>query len=149
MNHLKSFWAAAVTLVFLCGNMAVAWAGNADESEKGLQKATFAGGCFWCMEPPFEKLAGVTAVISGYTGGPEVNPTYREVAGGKTGHTEAVQITFDSRTIGYDELLEVFGGAWTRPMPTGNLRIEAVSIDPVSSTTMKLKKELPRRLSRG
>ena len=78
-------------------------------------KATFAGGCFWCLEPPFEKLEGVSAVVSGYIGGPELNPTYREVAGGKTGHLEAVQITFDPETISYERLLEVY---WMQFDPT-------------------------------
>ena len=80
---------------------------NAEEAEKGLQKVTLAGGCFWCMEPPFERLPGVTSVISGYTGGPEVNPSYREVASGRTGHTEAVQVTYDSRKISFEEILDV------------------------------------------
>ena len=70
--------------------------------------ATFAGGCFWCMEPPFEDLPGVRSVISGYTGGPETDPTYRRVASGRTGHTEAVQIDFNPEIISYEELLEVY-----------------------------------------
>jgi len=64
-----------------------------------LEKAMFAGGCFWCMEPPFEKLAGVKEVISGYTGGRKVNPTYEEVSAGGTGHLEAVEITEGAYTI--------------------------------------------------
>jgi peptide methionine sulfoxide reductase msrA/msrB len=80
-----------------------------------LQKATFAGGCFWCMEPPFEKLDGVKEVISGYTGGHKENPTYEEVSSGTTGHAEAVQITFDPSTIGYADLLDVF---WQQMDPT-------------------------------
>ena len=78
-------------------------------------RATFAGGCFWCMEPPFEKLHGVYAVISGYTGGPEKNPTYEQVSTGRTGHAEAIQIRYDPERIGYDELLQVF---WRRIDPT-------------------------------
>ncbi len=70
--------------------------------------ATFAGGCFWCMEPPFEGLEGVRSVISGYTGGPEVDPTYQEVSSGRTGHTEAVQIDFNPEIISYDDLLEIY-----------------------------------------
>jgi peptide methionine sulfoxide reductase msrA/msrB len=80
-----------------------------------LEKATFAGGCFWCMEPPFEKLDGVVEVISGYTGGHKDNPTYEEVSSGTTGHIEAVQIFFDSSKISYEELLEVF---WMQIDPT-------------------------------
>jgi hypothetical protein len=60
--------------------------------DKKLETATFAGGCFWCMEPPFEKLGGVAEVISGYTGGAEENPAYEEVSSGETGHVEAIQI---------------------------------------------------------
>ncbi len=70
--------------------------------------AIFAGGCFWCMEPPFDKLDGVISTISGYTAGHKKNPTYREVTTGSTGHTEVVQIAFDSKKISYEELLEVF-----------------------------------------
>ncbi len=71
-------------------------------------EAIFAGGCFWCMEAPFEKLPGVVEVISGYTGGETVNPSYEEVSSGKTGHAEAVKIIFDPARTSYSELLEVF-----------------------------------------
>ena len=88
------------------------------EAKPGEARATFAGGCFWCMEPPFEKLPGVSRVISGYTGGPEKNPTYKQVAGGFTGHTEAVQIFYDPEKVSYEKLLEVF---WRQinPMDAG------------------------------
>ena len=66
-------------------------------------KATFAGGCFWCMEPPFDKLDGVVSTISGYAGGTKKNPTYEEVSAGKTGHTEVVQITYDPKKITYEK----------------------------------------------
>ncbi len=82
---------------------------------ENVEKATFAGGCFWCMEHPFEKLDGVTEVISGYTGGHKVNPTYKEVSAGGTGHVEAVQITYDSNKISYDDLLDVY---WRQIDPT-------------------------------
>ncbi len=78
-------------------------------------KATFAGGCFWCMEPPFDKLPGVVSTTSGYTGGKKLNPTYREVSDGQTGHTEAVQIVYDPAKISYDQLLNVF---WRNIDPT-------------------------------
>ncbi|APH05768.1 peptide-methionine (S)-S-oxide reductase MsrA [Bacillus weihaiensis] len=81
----------------------------------GHEIATFAGGCFWCMEPPFEKLDGVYSVTSGYTGGEEKNPTYNEVSGKQTGHVEAVQIEYDPEIISYDQLLEVF---WRQIDPT-------------------------------
>ena len=77
--------------------------------------ATFAGGCFWCMEPPFEKLAGVEAVISGYTGGTTENPTYAEVTAGGTGHIEAVEIYYNPQIITYETLLQVF---WRQIDPT-------------------------------
>lgn len=78
-------------------------------------KATFAGGCFWCMEHPFEKLDGVVEVLSGYTGGQKDHPTYYEVLAGKTGHLEAVQILYDPSKITYSELLDVF---WRQIDPT-------------------------------
>jgi peptide-methionine (S)-S-oxide reductase len=71
-------------------------------------KATFGGGCFWCMEPPFDKLDGVLETISGFSGGHVKNPTYKQVVRGNTGHTEVVQITYDPEKITYAELLEVF-----------------------------------------
>jgi peptide methionine sulfoxide reductase msrA/msrB len=80
-----------------------------------FEKATFAGGCFWCMERPFEKLEGVVDVISGYTGGQKDNPTYEEVSAGQTGHLEAVQITYDPNKINYSELLDTF---WRQIDPT-------------------------------
>ena len=71
-------------------------------------KATFAGGCFWCMEPPFDKLDGVLSTTSGYTGGTKVNPTYQEVSAGVTGHAEAVQVEYDPKRVSYEKLLDVF-----------------------------------------
>ena len=70
--------------------------------------ATFAGGCFWCMEPPFERLPGVISVTSGYTGGSTRQPTYEEVSEGGTGHAESVEIRFDRKKISYPQLLDVF-----------------------------------------
>lgn len=80
-----------------------------------LEKATFAGGCFWCMEPPFEKLDGVKSVVSGYSGGEEVNPTYGQVSSGTTGHLEVVQVTYDPDVISYQDLLDVY---WMQFDPT-------------------------------
>lgn len=80
-----------------------------------LQSAIFAGGCFWCMEPPFDELPGVVSVTSGYTGGHKKNPTYQEVSAGGTGHAEAVQIVYDPSKIGYDKLLDRF---WHNIDPT-------------------------------
>ncbi len=77
--------------------------------------ATFAGGCFWCMEPPFDKLDGVLATTSGYMGGKTRNPTYAEVSAGVTGHAEVVQVRYDPSRVGYERLLEVF---WRNIDPT-------------------------------
>jgi peptide-methionine (S)-S-oxide reductase len=81
----------------------------------GHKVATFAGGCFWCMEPPYDKLPGVVATISGYTGGAKLNPTYEEVSSGTTGHAEAVQVVYDPKKVAYEQLLEVF---WHNVDPT-------------------------------
>jgi len=70
--------------------------------------ATFAGGCFWCMEPPFDGLDGVKSTISGYTGGMTVAPTYEEVSSGSTGHRESIEIHYDPSVVSYRELLDVF-----------------------------------------
>ena len=75
---------------------------------KKNEVAIFAGGCFWCMEPPFDKLDGVISTTSGYTAGDKKNPTYKEVSAGVTGHTEAIQIVYDPEKISYPELLKVF-----------------------------------------
>lgn len=80
-----------------------------------LEKATFAGGCFWCTEAVFERLKGVHDVVSGYSGGEVKDPTYEQVCTGLTGHAEAVQISYDPQVITYDELLEVF---WKTHDPT-------------------------------
>jgi peptide methionine sulfoxide reductase msrA/msrB len=80
-----------------------------------LQKATFAGGCFWCMVKPFDKYNGVIKVVSGYTGGKTKNPTYEQISSGTTGHLEAVEITFDPAKISYSELLDIF---WKQINPT-------------------------------
>jgi methionine-S-sulfoxide reductase len=87
---------------------------NSAES-KNLEKALFAGGCFWCMEAPFAKLTGVVSVVSGFTGGKEANPTYKEVSAGKTGHAEAIEVTYDPAQVSYAELLDVF---WRNVDPT-------------------------------
>jgi peptide-methionine (S)-S-oxide reductase len=81
---------------------------SATGENQGLAKATFAGGCFWCMEPPYDTLEGVISTTVGYTGGQTENPTYEEVSSGKTGHAEAVQIVYDPRAISYNQLLDLF-----------------------------------------
>ncbi len=80
-----------------------------------FETATFAAGCFWCVEAVFQDVRGVDHVVSGYTGGKKANPTYEEVSTGMTGHAEALQITFDPKVITYEELLEIF---WHTHDPT-------------------------------
>jgi peptide-methionine (S)-S-oxide reductase len=75
---------------------------------QGLSKATFAGGCFWCMEKPFDQLQGVVSTTSGYTGGQLPNPTYPQVSSGTTGHAESVQVVYDPAQVSYEKLLDVF-----------------------------------------
>ncbi|HUO76076.1 MAG TPA: peptide-methionine (S)-S-oxide reductase MsrA [Thermodesulfovibrionales bacterium] len=84
-----------------------------------LAKATFAGGCFWCMEHPFDEIPGVISVTSGYTGGQKKNPTYKEVSAGGTGHAESVQIVYDPAKVTYEKLLNVF---WHNIDPTAKDR---------------------------
>ncbi|CAM3982776.1 peptide-methionine (S)-S-oxide reductase MsrA [Lederbergia lenta] len=101
------------------------------EDNNRQEIATFAGGCFWCMVKPFDEQPGISAVISGYTGGTTENPTYEEVCSGLTGHTEAVQITFDPTVFSYDKLLDLF---WMQIDPTdsgGQFYDRGVSYRPV------------------
>ncbi|MCE7055649.1 peptide-methionine (S)-S-oxide reductase MsrA [Algoriphagus sp. AGSA1] len=102
-----------ITLMFACGNTGVQKQGSTDahkldEYNGRTELATFAGGCFWCVEAPFEDIDGVITVISGYAGGKEKNPTYGEVSSGKTSHREAVQITYDPEVISFSELVDIF-----------------------------------------
>jgi peptide-methionine (S)-S-oxide reductase len=111
--------AVAVALVVGRGSPARGAAGKPKAAmpavPPGAAIATFAGGCFWCMEPPFEKLPGVYSVTSGYTGGPQQDPSYEQVGSGGTGHAEAVRIVFDPSKVAYEKLLEVF---WHNIDPT-------------------------------
>jgi peptide-methionine (S)-S-oxide reductase len=79
------------------------------------EKASFAGGCFWCTEEAFEKIPGVISAVSGYQGGSVKNPSYEQVSSGRTGHTEVVEVTFDPSKVGYDKLLDAF---WLNHDPT-------------------------------
>ena len=104
-------WIAALALAF-------AWSAQGATEVKippGHAVATFAGGCFWCMEPPYDKLPGVKATISGYMGGRTANPSYQDVSSGTTGHAEVVQVVYDPAKVSYDKLLEVF---WVNIDPT-------------------------------
>lgn len=96
---------------------------NADEPEQSspesdtseLAVATFAGGCFWCMEPPFDKMEGVVSTTSGYTGGRTNNPTYPQVKTGRTGHIESLQVKYDPKRVTYDQLISLY---WHNVDPT-------------------------------
>ena len=96
---------AIVLVLTFCGQVESATS-PAPSTTKGV--ATFAGGCFWCMEPPFERLPGVISVTSGYTGGSQRNPSYEQVSAGGTGHAESVEVRFDPAKISYQRLLEVY-----------------------------------------
>jgi peptide-methionine (S)-S-oxide reductase len=96
-------------LLVLCAALAASLHAHAQA------KATFAGGCFWCVEEAFEKLPGVTAAVSGYMDGKTKNPTYEQVSSGMTGHTEVVEVTYDPAKVSYEKLLEAF---WLNHDPT-------------------------------
>jgi peptide-methionine (S)-S-oxide reductase len=106
---MKTFLFALLAFPF-----AVVAAGTVEASGT-VEKATFAGGCFWCMEHPFDALPGVLSVTAGYTGGQKKNPTYQEVSAGGTGHAESVQIVYDPSKISYRKLLDVY---WHNIDPT-------------------------------
>jgi len=116
----KTFGLGVAFCLFLFAGMLAPGSGvvrGADQAPGGrtLEKATFAGGCFWCMEHPFDELTGVVSVTSGYTGGTKLNPTYEEVSAGGTGHAESIQIVYDPSKIGYAKLLQVY---WHNVDPT-------------------------------
>ena len=98
-------WVALATLI----------AAGPSIAQQNLAKATFAGGCFWCVEEAFDKVAGVVSTTSGYIGGQKKNPSYEEVSAGRTGHTEAVQVVFDPAKVNYEKLLDIF---WVNHDPT-------------------------------
>ena len=100
----RSIWAGVIASCLLLGTAAVPVYG----AEGDLEIATFAGGCFWCMEHPFDELEGVVDTTVGYAGGTVANPSYRQVSSGKTGHAEVVQVKYDPAQISYEELLDVY-----------------------------------------
>jgi len=111
MNKVRTrllFLAAAILTGF-------ALTGHTQAPKAAVAKATFAGGCFWCMEPPYDKLPGVISTTSGYIGGQKPSPTYEEVSSGRTGHAEAVQVVYDPKKVSYEQLLDVF---WHNIDPT-------------------------------
>jgi peptide-methionine (S)-S-oxide reductase len=118
MNGIRLFhWLVAAAAAVAFGTAASQTATPPPKSMAGpsVAVATFAGGCFWCMEPPFDKLDGVISTISGYTGGTVQGPTYEQVSAGRTGHAEAVQVTYDPSKLTYEKLLDVF---WHNIDPT-------------------------------
>jgi peptide-methionine (S)-S-oxide reductase len=108
MKKTLAILAALIAIGILAGSFAGSDPAAAQAARKGLAKATFAGGCFWCMEPPYDKLDGVVSTTAGYTGGKKKNPTYEEVSAGRTGHAEALQVVYDPSKVSYAKLLEVF-----------------------------------------
>ncbi len=106
-----------ISAIFWFAGRTEAEQASVPEHLKGYAVATFAGGCFWCVEAGFEDVPGVKAAISGYSGGKKRNPTYRQVAGGQTGHVEAVQVFYDSKVITYEGLLQAY---WRIFDPTDN-----------------------------
>ena len=114
MENLKKVIGAFIFLVIL------SQAGSTEgilkaEGNPMLEKAIFAGGCFWSLESAFEKIPGVQEAVSGYTGGHKENPTYEEVSSRQTGHRESVQVTYDPKVVSYEQLLDVF---WRNIDPT-------------------------------
>lgn len=100
MKYLVSF---LISLLMLSTT-----SGSAPAATRPLETATFAGGCFWCMEKPFDTIPGVVSTTAGYTGGFTENPTYEQVSAGKTGHLESVQVLYDPSKVSYQQLLDAF-----------------------------------------
>ncbi|OGE22416.1 MAG: peptide-methionine (S)-S-oxide reductase [Candidatus Dadabacteria bacterium RIFCSPHIGHO2_12_FULL_53_21] len=110
------FTLAALLVISLTGLLrAEESVSTAKTQDAGYETATFAGGCFWCIQPPFDKLEGVVSTTVGYTGGKEKDPTYEQVSYGKTGHAESIEIIYDPKKVTYEGLLEVF---WMNIDPT-------------------------------
>ncbi|HUY28165.1 MAG TPA: peptide-methionine (S)-S-oxide reductase MsrA [Candidatus Binataceae bacterium] len=117
-SHFRSigpFIAVALVLTLSIVKSAAVRAADSAKPDAGLEQATFAGGCFWCMQPAFEHIPGVVSTIVGYTGGDKPHPTYEEVSDGGTGHAESIQVTFDPKKVSYPHLLDVF---WHNVDPT-------------------------------
>lgn len=115
MKNAKILISGLLALFIATGSFGQNKTDNKMTSENNLSRATFGAGCFWCTEAVFQNLKGVEKVISGYSGGHVVNPTYQQVCTGNTGHAESVQIYYNPEVITYDELLEVF---WKTHDPT-------------------------------
>jgi peptide-methionine (S)-S-oxide reductase len=138
IGGIRGFALAAMRALLVAGALA---AGGA--AAQGTAQATFAGGCFWCMEPPFDKLPGVISTTSGYMGGKKRFPTYAEVSAGGTGHTEVVQVVYDPAKVSYEKLLEVF---WRNIDPTVRDR-QFCDVGSQYRTTIFFHDEAQRRLA--
>ena len=116
LNRILIQSASLVFAAVTCFGVGAQAADTSDTApSKTLAMATFAGGCFWCMEGPFDALAGVISTTSGYAGGTTANPTYEQVSSGTTGHAESVQVVYDPARVSYEKLLEVY---WHNIDPT-------------------------------
>ncbi len=115
MKIKASFGMYVLSGAFILGATSGGQGGAEQNGLRAREIATFAGGCFWCMEGPFDELDGVFSTTSGYAGGHKKDPTYKEVSAGITGHTETVEIEYDPEKISYPELLDVF---WKNIDPT-------------------------------
>ena len=111
-NDDRAGWVKWVLLGWMVFGMV---ATTNQRNKESLEKATFAGGCFWCLEPVYDKIPGVVSTTVGYTGGTKPNPTYEEVSTGKTGHFEAIEVVYDPAKISYSQLLDEF---WKSIDPT-------------------------------
>jgi peptide-methionine (S)-S-oxide reductase len=100
--------APGLTLAVMALGFALASSLAAAQSDDGFERAVFAGGCFWCMEPPYDKVDGVIETISGFSGGHVVDPSYEQVTRGGTGHLEVVQVVYDPERVGYEKLLDIY-----------------------------------------
>jgi methionine-S-sulfoxide reductase len=115
MNKFSVIFILFITLVHISFALADNESKGSNMDNKEIEKATFAGGCFWCMQNPYDELKGVVSTTVGYTGGHVGNPTYEDVCAGNTGHAEAIEILYDPSQIAYAELLNVF---WRNIDPT-------------------------------
>lgn len=115
LHDINELFLSVVVLCLVMMTSSVADEVATPATRQDTSVATFAGGCFWCMEPPFDKMDGVISTTSGYTGGHTKDPTYQQTSSGRTGHTEAVQIVFEPNKVSYQELLDVF---WLNIDPT-------------------------------
>jgi len=116
---------------------------KAASGESRLRRSTLAGGCFWCMQPVYDKLPGVVSTLVGYSGGAKENPSYEEVSTGRTGHTEAIEVTYDPEKVSYSELLEAF---WRSIDPT-NPRGQFADIGSQYRTAIFYQSEDEKRLA--